>query len=82
MIRSRVILAKPKYFNISITPVKYNHTSYNRVKLHAHHTYLQMLTHNVHVIGDGIIYFTMFYCGLNYLYYKQIRENEEDEENK
>lgn len=30
-------------------------------------------------VGKSIILFTMFYCGLNWLHYKELREREEKE---
>lgn len=35
------------------------------------------LEQTTYYIGKGIILFTMFYTGLNYFYYKRLREEEE-----
>lgn len=31
-----------------------------------------------YVVGKSIMLFTMFYCGLNYFFYKKMREDNED----
>lgn len=39
--------------------------------------YIQEATY---LIGHGIILFTMFYCGLNWAYYREMRKRDEDKE--
>ena len=33
-----------------------------------------------HITGKGIVLFTMFYCGLNWMYYKSLQEKEGDDD--
>ena len=40
------------------------------------------LTDSVHLVSDGVIFFTMFYCGLNYMYYRDIRLKDEQNDKK
>ena len=35
------------------------------------------LIETVRIIGEGVIYFTIFYCGLNWLHYRRIRHHNE-----
>ena len=35
-----------------------------------------------YIVGKGIILFTMFYCGLNWMYYRDIRIKSEEEDDK
>jgi hypothetical protein len=35
---------------------------------------IEQITETSYFIGKNILLFTMFYCGLNYLYYKKIND--------
>jgi hypothetical protein len=32
---------------------------------------------SLQLIGDGVVYFTIFYCSMNWLFYKNLREDAE-----
>lgn len=34
------------------------------------------------LLGQTIVYFTMFYCSMNWLYYKRLQEKNKDKEDK
>ena len=38
-----------------------------------------ILLDSTKIIGDGIIYFTMIYCGLNWIYYRTLNSKKKDE---
>jgi hypothetical protein len=57
-------LCKPTY--------KVKHTRQN-VAVHA--DFLQDVQNTSYYVGKGIVLFTMFYTGLNYFHYKQLRED-------
>lgn len=42
----------------------------------------QDIVYGSEILGKGIILFTMFYCGFNYLYYKEARERMEEQQKK
>ena len=38
-------------------------------------TDLHVLDAGTYIVGQGIVLFTMFYCSMNWLYYKRMRED-------
>jgi hypothetical protein len=56
-------------------------TTKARIVIRPKASYIDMLNTQAYYVGKSIILFTMFYTGLNYLTYRDMREEEEQKEN-
>lgn len=62
---------------------QYNKHDINNRTIKTQASLVETLEYSSYIIGKGIIVFTMFYCSLNWLHYKNLREqNEKDNKNK
>jgi hypothetical protein len=66
-----------------VTPIVHMHNIQNEnakrdVKVHIS---LHDIDTSSYLIGKSIVLFTMFYCGLNWFHYKQLREEMEEANN-